>query len=150
MPRSGKPVCGDRIVSARDHDGRHGHRPHPRETATRTTLFGHFAEPLSSSAGAFPWDKPDITRQCFAISKPICRSQRRDRPHAGMSHQPPRSGTLASLLGHELGQLVDLGFPLFVHLLQHAPPDMRCVAATARTRSSLARRGSTNQDLLKF
>src|SRR6516225_1211792 len=99
----------------------------PQKAQQRATLFCYFTEPLSSSTGAFPRDKPYITGERFAIREPPRITQEylgrqcRHGPHSGMRHEPLRVGTLVSLLGNLLGQVLDFLFHLLVHGLQCAP-----------------------------
>ena len=76
----------------------------PEKSQQRITLFTQPTEPLSPSTGIFTWDHPYITSQGLAvrescwIAQEHLRRQRRDRPHSGVGHQQPCSGTPASLL----------------------------------------------------
>src|ERR1700684_1636475 len=103
----------------------------PEKPQQRITLFTQPTEPLTPSTGIFTWNHSHITSQGLAV----CESgripqehlgrQRGDRPHSGMAHQQPCSGTLAGLLLDSLIQFLDLRFELLVHRLQLTPPISR-------------------------
>src|SRR5580704_12747600 len=80
----------------------------PEKTQQRIALFTQPTEPLPSSTGVFSGDHPYITSQglavcesCWIAQKYLGR-QRRDRPHSGMGHQQPCTGSFARLLLHSL------------------------------------------------
>src|SRR4030095_2437746 len=88
----------------------------PEKPQQGTALFGHSAEPLMLSTGVFPRDDAHITGQRLTISETLRIAQEyfgrqcRHRPHSGMGHQPSCSGTISSLLGDLLGEVLDLRF----------------------------------------
>ena len=95
--------------------------------------FRHYEEMcirdrLSTAAGVFPGNDPDVTRQGFAVAEPFRIAQKdigcqgRDRSYAGMSHQQPGGGSLVCLLLNLLVQLFDLHFEPGVHRLQLTAP----------------------------
>src|SRR5580704_5187734 len=107
-----------------------GMRPRftPEKPQQRVALFTQPPEPLSPSTRIFTWNHSHITSQGLAvcesggIAQKHLGRQRGDRPHSGMAHQQPRSGTFAGLLLDSLVQFRDLRFELLVHRLQLTPP----------------------------
>src|SRR6202049_3187407 len=100
----------------------------PEKPQQRITLFTQPTEPLPPSTGIFTWDHPYITSQGLAvcescwIAQEHLGRQRCDRPHSGMGHQQPCSGTFAGLLFDSLVYFFDLRCEPFVHRLQLTPP----------------------------
>jgi hypothetical protein len=103
---------------------------------------------VSIPAESFRHKLPGFCPRTASIAQEYVGRQCRNRPHSRVRHQQSCSRSMTSLLRDLLGQVLDFLFHLFVHRLQCAAPIRGMGAATAKRRSSLARRSSTDQDLV--